>query len=47
MNAQNSESIQDQIKKIFNEYATGTYWLEGSADDLDEIAKRIESEVMR
>jgi hypothetical protein len=50
MTAENNEiirtSIQDQIKRIFNEYATGGYWLEISADDLDTIAKRIEAEVV-
>ena len=42
-------NIQDQIKKIFNEYATGGYWLdplEISADDLDEFAKRIVDEII-
>jgi hypothetical protein len=39
-------NIQDQIKKIFNEYATGEYWLEISADDLDEVAKRIVDEII-
>jgi len=39
-------NIQDQIKKIFNEYATGRYWLEISADDLDEFAKRVVDEII-
>ena len=42
--------IQDQIKKIFNEYATShmtsRYWLEISADDLGEFAKRIVDEII-
>ena len=42
--------IQDQINKIFNEYATSymtsRYWLEISADDLDEFAKRIVDEII-
>jgi len=40
-------NIQDQIKKIFNEYSIGRrYWLEISADDLDEFAKRIVDEII-
>lgn len=39
-------NIQDQIKNIFNQYAVGGYWLEISADDLDEVARRIESEIV-
>lgn len=43
-------NIQDQIVKIFNEYATrdsfGIYFLEISADDLDEVAKRIVDEII-
>jgi hypothetical protein len=43
-------NIQVQIKKIFNEYsynsATGGYWLEISADDLDEFTKRIVDEII-
>ena len=45
-NEANSARIQDQIKKIFNEYATGRYWLEISTDDLDEFAKRIVDEII-
>ena len=41
-----SSDIEDQIKKIFNEYATGLHWLEISADDLDEFAKRIVDEII-
>ena len=36
----------EKIKKIFYDYAQGIEWLEISKDELDEIAKRIETEVM-
>jgi hypothetical protein len=36
----------EKIKAIFYDYAQGIEWLEISKDDLDEIAKRIETEVM-
>jgi hypothetical protein len=39
-------NIQDQIVKIFNEYASGISWLEISADDLDEFTKRIVDEII-
>lgn len=39
-------SIEDRIKNIFNQYAVGGYFMEISADDLDEIARRIESEIV-
>jgi len=50
MTAENNETIrtniQDSIKRIFNEYATGGYWMEISADDLDEVARRIDTEIV-
>jgi hypothetical protein len=36
----------EKIKAIFHDYAQGIEWLEISKSDLDEIAKRIETEVM-
>lgn len=36
----------EKIKAIFYDYAQGIEWLEISKDELDEIAKRIETEVM-
>ena len=36
----------EKIKAIFFDYAQGIEWLEISKNDLDEIAKRIETEVM-
>ena len=39
-------SIEDRIKNIFNQSAVGGYFMEISADDLDEIARRIESEIV-
>jgi hypothetical protein len=36
----------EKIKAIFYDYAQGIEWLEISKNDLDEIAKRIETEVM-
>ena len=41
-----SRSNQEKIKSIFLDYAQGNYWLEISTDELDIIAKRIETEVM-
>jgi hypothetical protein len=36
----------EKIKAIFYDYSEGIEWLEISKDDLDEIAYRIETEVM-
>lgn len=36
----------EKIKAIFYDYAQGIEWLEISKAELDEIAKRIETEVM-
>ena len=36
----------EKIKSIFLDYAQGINWLEISVDELDIIAKRIETEVM-
>lgn len=36
----------EKIKSIFFDYSQGIEWLEISKNDLDEIAKRIETEVM-
>ncbi len=36
----------EKIKSIFYDYAQGIEWLEISKSELDEIAKRIETEVM-
>ena len=36
----------EKIKSIFYDYAQGIEWLEISKDELDIIAKRIETEVM-
>lgn len=36
----------EKIKAIFYDYAQGVEWLEISKAELDEIAKRIETEVM-
>jgi hypothetical protein len=36
----------EKIKSIFYDYAQGIEWLEISKNDLDEIASRIEVEVM-
>ena len=36
----------EKIKAIFFDYSQGIEWLEISKNDLDEIAKRIETEVM-
>lgn len=37
----------EKIKAIFFDYAQGTEWLEISRNELDIIAKRIETEVMK
>ena len=36
----------EKINAIFYDYAQGIEWLEISKSELDEIAKRIETEVM-
>ena len=42
----NTMSNTEKIKAIFLDYAGGINWLEISIENLDEIAKRIEIEVM-
>jgi len=41
-----TRSNTEKIKSIFYDYAQGIEWLEISKDELDIIAKRIETEVM-
>jgi hypothetical protein len=41
-----SRSNVEKIKSIFYDYAQGINWLEVSVEELDIIAKRIETEVM-
>lgn len=41
-----TRSNTDKIKSIFLDYAEGIYHVEISIEDLDIIAKRIETEVM-
>jgi hypothetical protein len=44
--ANDTRTNVEKIESIFYDYAQGIEWLEISKDNLREIAKRIETEVM-